>query len=194
MPNTDLRIVKTKQNIRQAFLSLMKEKSYESITVKEIADRACVNRKTFYFHYETKNALYNEIAKEITAVISPDELLNDIQKTSKEGQRQIISHFLIELKKIKEICTVFLNDVSNPEFNNIFKIKLSNTLLSRKNIQKKLDSPYITADFLIDSYYDVFRNVLKLWLDMDCDDPNVAIDCLMMVLSDELMQLLGIYY
>ena len=48
---TDRRVLRTKKNIRQAFLHLLSEKSLSQITVKELSDLADINRKTFYMYY-----------------------------------------------------------------------------------------------------------------------------------------------
>ncbi len=58
---TDLRIIKTKQNIKQTFLEIMKKKPVEKITVTEIAAKALINKGTFYLHYQDVYALYDEI-------------------------------------------------------------------------------------------------------------------------------------
>ncbi|GEK34307.1 TetR/AcrR family transcriptional regulator [Kurthia sibirica] len=50
----DRRIIKTRKEIRQALIELMKEKDFEAITVSHIADRANINRGTFYLHYIDK--------------------------------------------------------------------------------------------------------------------------------------------
>ena len=44
----------------KALISLLKEKDLEYITVKEICEKAGVNRSTFYLHYETVADLVNE--------------------------------------------------------------------------------------------------------------------------------------
>ena len=44
----------------EALISLLKEKDLEYITVKEICEKAGVNRSTFYLHYETVADLVNE--------------------------------------------------------------------------------------------------------------------------------------
>ena len=48
--NEDLRVKKTITGIKTAFEALICEKEYDRITVKELCDRAQVNKKTFY-HY-----------------------------------------------------------------------------------------------------------------------------------------------
>ena len=57
MNTTDLRVVKTEQQIENAFLALLSEKSYRAITVQDILDKALINRSTFYRHYTSKAAL-----------------------------------------------------------------------------------------------------------------------------------------
>lgn len=46
-------------------MQLMGEKEISRITVKELAERAGINRKTFYHHYETVDALVQEILDEL---------------------------------------------------------------------------------------------------------------------------------
>lgn len=50
----DLRIIKTKRALYEAFVSLLSEKSFEELTVNELCDRADVRRATFYTHYADK--------------------------------------------------------------------------------------------------------------------------------------------
>lgn len=50
----DLRVIKTRRSIEQAFIALLGRKRFEQITVQNILDEALVNRKTFYKHYEDK--------------------------------------------------------------------------------------------------------------------------------------------
>ena len=49
---TDLRVIKTRQAIRIALISLLSEKELSDITISELSARAQVNRKTFYYHFE----------------------------------------------------------------------------------------------------------------------------------------------
>lgn len=47
----DLRIEKTRQSIVNAFIALRSGKPLEKITVKELCEKAQINKSTFYFHY-----------------------------------------------------------------------------------------------------------------------------------------------
>lgn len=65
----DLRVKKTKRAIRSAFYELIKEKPLEKITVKEIAERAEINKTTFYAHYETVYDLVDQLEQEAVAEV-----------------------------------------------------------------------------------------------------------------------------
>lgn len=62
---TDLRIRRTKKSIRDAFFELIDENGFDSVTVKDITDRALISRNTFYLHYEDKFDLLNKISNEL---------------------------------------------------------------------------------------------------------------------------------
>lgn len=67
----DLRVKKTKRAIRSAFYELIKEKPLEKITVREIAERAEINKTTFYTHYETVYDLAYQLEQEaVTEVLN----------------------------------------------------------------------------------------------------------------------------
>ncbi|MEK4047123.1 TetR/AcrR family transcriptional regulator [Paenibacillus sp. FSL H8-0048] len=63
----DRRIGKTREAIFKAFISLMEEKSFEQLTVQEIAERANVSRGTIYLHFVDKYDLLDQcVEKEMT--------------------------------------------------------------------------------------------------------------------------------
>ncbi|MGH2620175.1 MAG: TetR/AcrR family transcriptional regulator [Anaerolineales bacterium] len=53
----DPRVKRTRKLLQQALIELMAEKSFRSITVRDIAARATLNRVTFYAHFPDKHAL-----------------------------------------------------------------------------------------------------------------------------------------
>src|SRR5260221_12899155 len=61
----DLRVRRTHLLLRKAFWELMAEKDFQSITVQDIADRAMVNRATFYDHFVDKYALLEYSIREM---------------------------------------------------------------------------------------------------------------------------------
>lgn len=61
----DLRVQRTKEFIRKTFEEMICEMDYEQISVKELTQRAKINRKTFYLHYNTLDDLLLEIQNEM---------------------------------------------------------------------------------------------------------------------------------
>ncbi len=86
--NEDLRVVKTIESIKAAFESLICEKAYEKITVRELCERARINKKTFYHYYETLDALLAEMQAELSASylerIKDYALPQDLDKVNRE--------------------------------------------------------------------------------------------------------------
>lgn len=72
----DIRTIKTKAAIKQAFSSLMKKNPFDKLTIQKICDEANVNRVTFYNHYQDKYDLFKEYL---------DEILMDVFNQSKES-------------------------------------------------------------------------------------------------------------
>src|SRR5215213_4059595 len=60
----DPRVTRTRKLLLDAFMSIMAEKSFDDITVQDIAARATVNRATFYAHFVDKYALVDELIRE----------------------------------------------------------------------------------------------------------------------------------
>ena len=56
--------IRSRRFIRQALMDLLREKSFEKITVTDIVNRADINRSTFYAHYADVRALMEEIQNE----------------------------------------------------------------------------------------------------------------------------------
>lgn len=61
----DLGIRRTETAIKESFIDLLCEKPYSEISVKELAYRAGINRKTFYLHYDGLEQLMEELQEEI---------------------------------------------------------------------------------------------------------------------------------
>ncbi len=65
----DRRVVKTKRAIHRAFASLLSEKEINDITVRDIADLADINRKTFYNYYAGVHAVLDELENEVIGTL-----------------------------------------------------------------------------------------------------------------------------
>lgn len=53
----DRRIARTRNLLQEALLALAREKDLDAISIADIAERASVNRSTFYQHYPDKDTL-----------------------------------------------------------------------------------------------------------------------------------------
>lgn len=75
---TDLRIVKTRTNIKNSLIDLLAEKNVSKITVTELAEKAMINRKTFYRHYHTVQDVVDDINY---------DMINDVISHAKKSDR-----------------------------------------------------------------------------------------------------------
>ena len=60
----DIRVIKTKRGLRNAFIQLLLEKDYDAISIQDIATAAETARITFYRHYKNKEELLVDCLKE----------------------------------------------------------------------------------------------------------------------------------
>lgn len=65
--NEDLRVQKTIEAIRSVFEQMICEMDYHEMTVKELCERAKINKKTFYRYYPTMDDLLLELQMEISS-------------------------------------------------------------------------------------------------------------------------------
>ena len=65
----DIRIEKTQKAIKNAFLELRSHKNLEKITVRELCTLACINKSTFYSHYEDIYALSDKMESETIVTV-----------------------------------------------------------------------------------------------------------------------------
>lgn len=79
----DLRVQKTEHSIREEYVKLREKKLPEKITVKELCEKAMINKATFYLHYksiyELSEALEDELIESCFATI-PDEDIRYVEK------------------------------------------------------------------------------------------------------------------
>lgn len=81
---TDRRVAKTKRAIYKAVAELLSEKDINEVTVKDIAELADINRKTFYNHYSDVQQLLeeieNDIAEKFTELLDATDFLQAIHE------------------------------------------------------------------------------------------------------------------
>lgn len=89
--DTDPRILRTRKLIIDAFLALVNEKNFESVTVKDIAERATVNRATFYAHFQDKYILLEYIIGEAFQLMVSNRLPSSLSLTEASGRELILA-------------------------------------------------------------------------------------------------------
>ena len=99
----DLRIEKTKKSIRNAFIELRTNKPLEKITVKELCALACINKSTFYSHYEDIYALSEAMEQEtVASIISGIDHLKDYTfENSDVFSRELCLAFMSQISLIR---------------------------------------------------------------------------------------------
>jgi len=65
----DLRVRRTRKLLQKAMLELVTEKGFTEVTVRDITNRAMVNRTTFYRHYLDKYDLLRQYIEELPGLI-----------------------------------------------------------------------------------------------------------------------------
>ncbi|MFR9066914.1 MAG: TetR/AcrR family transcriptional regulator [Faecalibacterium prausnitzii] len=115
----DIRIEKTERAIKQAFMELRREKPVEKIRVKELCDRACINKSTFYAHYQDIYALANAMEDEMVhAVVEslPRLTASDVSERTEWLAREMFRAFTAHQAEISVLFSgsrqgLFINRV-----------------------------------------------------------------------------------
>lgn len=104
MKKTDRRYVQTHSRIRQSFEELILTCDYREISVSGLVERVGINRKTFYLHYDSLDALLDELVEEIAGEIVSYMALNQplFSEAAIEGYLEMLSQKLPLHKRL--IC------------------------------------------------------------------------------------------
>lgn len=104
---------------KNALMDLLKEKgSVAKISVRELCDRAELNRSTFYAHYNEPNDLLMEIETEL--LDATEEHLKKIGEENDAGAHKYILSFLQYIKQNDKQFRTLLIDSADPEFRSRF--------------------------------------------------------------------------
>jgi AcrR family transcriptional regulator len=69
----DRRVQRTRQALHNAMITLVLERGYETVTIKEVVTRAKVGRSTFYAHYPSKEDLLTAEIEDLRAALSSEQ-------------------------------------------------------------------------------------------------------------------------
>ncbi len=159
--------------IVEAFMALVAEKGYEAVSVQDIADRAMINRATFYAHFRDKQDLYDAI---FDAALDKISIFFDPEK--------LVSGNTIQVRKIEKILTQiyeviylkrdFYLTILNGSSTEPFRERLAKILYERYNdIFNRLkiteNEMEIPIDFIIEYMSSIFMGTLHWWITHDSE-------------------------
>lgn len=112
----DRRVRKSKAAIKKAFIQLLEDSQIERITIRQIFDKADINRGTFYLNYDDKYALLEEMEDEQIADLKKlvdIRKVNLAQKTAEEFieifSNEVIKKVIIHISENIEFYHAILN-------------------------------------------------------------------------------------
>lgn len=104
---------------KNALMDLLKEKgSVAKISVRELCDRAELNRSTFYAHYNEPKDLLIEIETEL--LDATEEHLKKIGEENDAGAHKYILSFLQYIRQNDKQFRTLLIDTADPDFRSRF--------------------------------------------------------------------------
>ena len=172
----DLRILKTRKAIKEAFLTLIQTKGYERITIQDIADQAMINRNTFYLHYADKPDLMEKLCQESVEGLLQVECLT-IKNIHDVDEAMIISNLKEIFYAVEENIVFFktmLSENGQPNFNFHLKEVLKNSFLLNiddNDLKMKVNLEYMISGLV---------GVICLWIS---DYENLSVEEIIKQLS-----------
>ncbi|HOG09392.1 MAG TPA: TetR/AcrR family transcriptional regulator [Smithella sp.] len=118
--------IRSRKLIKQAYVSLIKEKDIDKITVMDIVTTADINRGTFYAHYSNVNAVGEQIGNEIISALL--EFLDEF-KNSRLIENPL--PFLMNIARFLEKDLEFYRILINSQRSIIFLNKLKGIFLDK---------------------------------------------------------------
>ena len=163
---TDLHIIRSKHSIKKAFIELLNEKGYEKITIQDIADKAMINRNTFYLHYQNKPDLLNR---------SMDELLEELNITLNLCSS---SKTPVSGSKLEQLMQIILEKIQNNipfykalllDENRIYGFQSKMEEIIKKTVADGLDNTQlkISKELLLQYIASTFMGIVIWWVKND---------------------------
>ena len=155
MSTQDRRITKTRKAIYAAFLQLLNQKNFETITVQEIIDLADVGRSTFYSHYESKELLLDELCRYLFHHLFEREENINIEA--------YLTHIFLHFKKNQDHVTSLLFS-KNDYFLRQLQKELEHHVYPMVAEDLQVSYPNISSSFLKHFVVTNFIETLTWWL------------------------------
>lgn len=180
MENTiDRRIRKTKNSIRKSFMELIMEKNFAEITVKEIASRADISRRTFYMHYNSIDDILDEMNKELSERVNQLFYSHDFT----HAQMDDIKSLFAELNEILNRNYAFYKRLCSLDSYGFF-VQMLNQVL-RDIISSTLEQTFHLDDTAKYAYSEYFSGgIIALYVNWLRTDSDLSLDQLVDIAAD----------
>lgn len=165
--------------MNEALVKLLDKKDYKYITVKEICDKAGVNRSTFYLHYESMDDLLEETTEYVLKDFYIKMGLNDrdindfnnIDSLEKEDlyllKPKYLTPYLKYIKENQKLFKTLIRNVKTFKWQKTYDYLFYNIF---SPILDKLKQPEKDKKYLVEFYIHGVMAVVSMWLDNDCKD------------------------
>ena len=108
----DRRVKYTKAALKQSLLEQMRDRPIEKLTVKDICERADINRGTFYAHYSDPRDLLSQIEEELMS-----EILKSVERSLQIGDISLLLADIFEsIEKNSDLCSVLFSEYGDKAF------------------------------------------------------------------------------
>ena len=173
----------------EALINLLEYKDIDYITIKEICNKAGVNRSTFYLHYENISDLIKEcmeyVNQKFLSKFEQDTglFIEKINESELEELYLIKSKYLIPyLNFIKENKNIFKATFLNPNGMQASKRMISLEKYVIFPIMKRYKIPEEKTKYILSFYLHGIIAIIKEWVKNDCYETieeieNIIIEC-----------------
>ena len=174
----DRRVRRTKQLIKQSLIELMHEKPFKDITVKDITERADLNRGTFYLHYVDIYDLLSKIEDETLQAI--EEMMLDYRcKINMPSCYELLDELFSYIEDNRDLFEVLLHSQSEGIFLNKLQYLIKTMGLDLMNmIYKDISRPHYCyfLSFVLNGVLGVTEQWFNNGMDMSSTEMATMID------------------
>lgn len=158
----DLRIVKTRKNLYESLLYLLKEKTFEEIKVSDICEKALINRSTFYAHYNDKYELFADLVETLKSSLASELSQNINISNSKEYYLEMLRIFLDHVDSKRDIYSAIMIHNKNSVIMDMIYDTLNEDI--KKRIEHEKNRSNVPSDIIAKFYLGAVFNVGTEWL------------------------------
>ncbi len=170
MNRSESKYFNTAVKMDKALLSLLETKDFEYITIKEICQKAGVNRSTFYLHYQNTSELLEE-----SVAYTQQEFLTYFDETHQQNavdghliSPEYLIPYLTYIKEHQKLFQTILHKNIKFESEKIFTYLFENFFDPAMEKQK---IPVAKRKYLIKFYIHGILAVIQEWLHQGCKEP-----------------------